>query len=104
MESIGQHFGWTLRYADSGGYQADGIRSQWSYRDWVIKALNDNMPFDQFSIEQLAGDLIENATLAQKIATGFHRNTTCNVEAGVDPEENRVNQVVDRVNGQVRYG
>lgn len=86
------------RYADSGGYQADQMRSTWSYRDWVIKALNKNMPYDQFSIEQLAGDLIENATIGQRIATGFHRNTTCNVEAGVDPEANRVNQVVDRVN------
>ena len=86
------------RYADSGGYQADQMRSTWAYRDWVIKALNNNMPYDQFSIEQLAGDLIENATMDQRIATGFHRNTTCNVEAGVDPEANRVNQVVDRVN------
>ena len=86
------------RFADSGGYQADPIRSNWAYRDWVIKAFNNNMPYNQFSIEQLAGDLIENATLEQRIATGFHRNTTCNVEAGVDPEENRVNQIVDRVN------
>lgn len=86
------------RYADSGGYQADQMRSAWAYRDWVINALNKNMPYDQFSIEQLAGDLIENATIDQRIATGFHRNTTCNVEAGVDPEANRVNQVIDRVN------
>ncbi|QDU97796.1 PSD1 and planctomycete cytochrome C domain-containing protein [Lignipirellula cremea] len=86
------------RYADSNGYQADQYRSVWPYRDWVINAMNANMPFDQFTREQLAGDLLPDATLQQKIATGFHRLTTCNVEAGVDPEENRVNQVIDRVN------
>ncbi len=86
------------RYADSNGFQADQLRDSWAYRDWVIDALNSNMPFDQFTIEQLAGDLLPNATLNQKIATGFHRTVTCNVEAGVHPEENRYNQVVDRVN------
>ncbi|MCB9952579.1 MAG: PSD1 domain-containing protein [Planctomycetaceae bacterium] len=86
------------RYADSNGFQADQFREIWPYRDWVINAMNNDMPFDQFTIEQIAGDLIPNATLQQKIATGFHRCTTCNVEAGVDPEENRVNQVIDRVN------
>lgn len=86
------------RYADSNGYQADQLRDSWAYRDWVIDALNANMPFDRFTIEQLAGDLLPNATLTQKIATGFHRTVTCNVEAGVHPEENRTNQVVDRVN------
>ena len=86
------------RYADSNGFQADQLRESWAYRDWVINAMNADMPFDQFSIEQLAGDLLPNATLEQKIATGFHRTPTCNVEAGVDPEENRTNQVVDRVN------
>ena len=86
------------RYADSNGFQADQLRDSWAYRDWVIDALNANMPFDQFTIEQLAGDLLPNATLEQKIATGFHRTVTCNVEAGVHPEENRTNQVVDRVN------
>ena len=86
------------RYADSNGFQADQLRDSWAYRDWVIAALNANMPFDQFSIEQLAGDLLPNATLDQKIATGFHRTVTCNVEAGVHPEENRTNQIVDRVN------
>ena len=86
------------RYADSNGFQADQLRDSWAYRDWVIDALNANMPFDQFTIEQLAGDLLPNATLDQKIATGFHRTVTCNVEAGVHPEENRTNQVIDRVN------
>ncbi|MCB1092168.1 MAG: DUF1549 domain-containing protein, partial [Verrucomicrobiae bacterium] len=86
------------RYADSNGFQADQLRDSWAYRDWVIGALNQNMPFDRFTIEQLAGDLLPDATVEQKIATGFHRTVTCNVEAGVHPEENRVNQVVDRVN------
>jgi hypothetical protein len=86
------------RYADSNGYQADQYREVWPYRDWVIQAMNDDMPFDQFTIEQIAGDLLPDATLSQKIATGFHRQPTCNVEAGVDPEQNRVNQVIDRVN------
>lgn len=86
------------RYADSNGFQADQLRPSWAFRDWVIKALNANMPYDQFTIEQLAGDLLPNASIDQKIATGFHRTVTCNVEAGVSPEGNRVNQVVDRVN------
>ncbi len=86
------------RYADSNGFQADQIRDNWAYRDWVIRAFNDDMPFDQFVIDQIAGDLLPNATADQKIATGFHRMTTCNVEAGVHPEANRVNQIVDRVN------
>ena len=86
------------RYADSNGFQADQFREVWPYRDWVIAALNADLPFDRFTIEQLAGDLLSEPTLAQRIATGFHRQATCNVEAGVDPEENRVNQVIDRVN------
>jgi hypothetical protein len=86
------------RYADSSGFQRDDLRDLWPYRDWVIQALNADMPFDQFTIEQLAGDLLPSATLAQKIATGFHRCAPCNVEAGTDQEENRVNQVFDRVN------
>jgi hypothetical protein len=86
------------RYADSNGFQADQIRDNWAYRDWVIRAFNDGLPFDQFVIDQIAGDLRDNASSDQKIATGFHRMTTCNVEAGVHPEANRVNQVVDRVN------
>ena len=86
------------RYADSNGFQADQIRDNWAYRDWLIRALNDDLPFDRFVIEQLAGDLLPDATVGQRVATGFHRMTTCNVEAGVDPEANRVDQVVDRVN------
>ena len=74
------------------------MRDSWAFRDWVINAINQDMPFDQFTIEQIAGDLLPDATIDQKIATGFHRTPTCNVEAGVHPEENRVNQVVDRVN------
>ena len=92
--------GWLdlARYADSNGFQADQIRDNWAYRDWVIRAFNSDMPFDQFVIDQIAGDLHPNATVQQRIATGFHRMTTCNVEAGVHPEANRVNQIVDRVN------
>ena len=86
------------RYADSNGFQADQLRDSWAFRDWVIDAMNADMPFDRFTIEQLAGDLLPEASVSQKIATGFHRTPTCNVEAGVHPEENRVNQVIDRVN------
>lgn len=86
------------RYADSNGYQRDGHRTIWPFRDWVIRALNADMPFDQFTREQLAGDLLPQATLDQQIATGFHRCTTVNVEAGTDEEENRTTQVIDRVN------
>ena len=86
------------RYADSNGFQADQLRESWAFRDWVIEAMNRDLPFDEFTIEQLAGDLLDEPTLAQRIATGFHRTVTCNVEAGVHPEANRFNQVVDRVN------
>ncbi len=86
------------RYADSNGFQRDGHRSSWPYRDWVVTALNDDLPFDEFTIDQLAGDLLPGATLESTIATGFHRNTTVNVEAGVDREEDRLNAVFDRVN------
>jgi hypothetical protein len=85
------------RYADSSGFQRDDLRDLWPYREWVIAALNADMPFDRFTVEQLAGDLLPNATVAQKVATGFHRCAPCNVEAGTDQEENRVNQVFDRV-------
>jgi hypothetical protein len=86
------------RYADTNGYEKDSIRSIWPFRDWVIQAFNRNLPFDQFTVEQLAGDLLPNATIAQRIATGFHRNTIVNAEGGVDDEEYRVAAVVDRVN------
>ncbi|KAA5547339.1 DUF1553 domain-containing protein [Roseiconus nitratireducens] len=86
------------RYADSNGFQADQLRSSWAYRDWVVDAFNRDKPFDQFAIEQLAGDLLPDANLQTRIATGFHRTPTCNVEAGVQPEANRVQQVFDRVN------
>jgi mono/diheme cytochrome c family protein len=86
------------RYADSNGYSIDAARSIWPYRDWVIGALNRDLPFDQFTIEQLAGDLLPNATQEQKVATGFHRNTQINQEGGIDVEQFRVESVVDRVN------
>jgi len=86
------------RYADSHGFQRDDLRSIWGYRDWVVNALNADLPFDQFTIEQVAGDLLPNATPQQVIATGFHRCTPTNVEAGTEPEESRINQVIDRVN------
>jgi mono/diheme cytochrome c family protein len=86
------------RYADSNGYQRDGRREAWAFRDWVISALNADMPFDQFTIEQIAGDLLPATSLSQKLATGFHRGTMANVEAGTDPEEQRVLAVFDRVN------
>jgi mono/diheme cytochrome c family protein len=86
------------RYADSHGYSIDAPRVMWPYRDWVIHALNSDLPFDRFTIEQLAGDLLPNATLANKIATGFHRNTPINMEGGINVEQFRVEAVVDRVN------
>ncbi|NDA68467.1 MAG: DUF1549 domain-containing protein, partial [Verrucomicrobia bacterium] len=86
------------RYSDSNGYSIDAPRSIWRYRDWVIAALNRDLPFDQFTIEQLAGDLLPNATLEQKVATGFHRNTQINQEGGIDKEQFRLESVVDRVN------
>src|SRR5262245_60803910 len=85
------------RYADSNGYQTDGERFMRRWRDWVINAFNRNMPYDQFTIEQLAGDLLPNATVDQKIATGFNRNHRGNSEGGIVPEEYAVEYVVDRV-------
>jgi hypothetical protein len=85
------------RYADSNGYSVDAPRQIWKFRDWVIDALNADMPFDQFTIEQLAGDLLPDATESQKIATGFHRNTQINQEGGIDREQFRIDSVFDRV-------
>jgi len=86
------------RYADTKGYESDMGRTMWQYRDWVIKALNKDMPYDQFTIEQLAGDLLPQPSVDQLIATAFHRNTMNNGEGGTDDEEFRVAAVVDRVN------
>ena len=98
-ERWGRHWLDLARYADSDGYEKDTFRPwAWRYRNWVIDALNADMPYDQFVTEQLAGDLLPDATLEQKIATGFHRNTLTNKEGGVDQEEFRIAQVVDRTN------
>ncbi len=85
------------RYSDTSGYQTDGPRTMWRWRDWVIEAFNDNMPYDRFTIEQLAGDLLPSPTLEQRIATGFNRNHRGNAEGGSIPEEFQVEYVVDRV-------
>jgi hypothetical protein len=85
------------RYADTNGYQTDGERTMWRWRDWVIAAYNRNLPFDRFTVEQLAGDQLPHATLEQKIATGFNRNHRGNAEGGIIPEEYAVEYVVDRV-------
>ena len=85
------------RYADSNGYEKDDRRDIWKYRDWVINALNRDMPFDEFAIEQIAGDMLPNATEDQRIATGFHRNTQFNEEGGVDKDESYFEVQVDRV-------
>ncbi len=95
------------RYADSDGFRGDRFRPHaWRYRQWVIEALNADMPFDQFTTEQIAGDLLPNATISQKVATGFHRNTLTNREGGTDPEQFRFEQVIDRTNtiGTVWFG
>ena len=86
------------RYADTNGYEKDRPRSIWPYRDWVIRAINADMPFDQFTIEQIAGDMLPNASIEQRIATGFHRNTMLNEEGGIDPLEFRYYAMVDRIN------
>ena len=85
------------RYADTNGYEKDRERSIWPYRDWVIRSLNADLPFDRFSVEQLAGDLLPGSTIDQKVATGFHRNTMINEEGGIDVEEFRFASLVDRV-------
>ncbi len=85
------------RYADTNGFEKDLPRSIWPYRDWVIKAFNEDMPFDRFTVEQLAGDLLPNPSLDQRVATGFLRNSMLNQEGGVDPEQFRVEGLIDRV-------
>ncbi|MCM8526029.1 MAG: PSD1 and planctomycete cytochrome C domain-containing protein [Lentisphaeraceae bacterium] len=100
-DSYGEHWAthWLdlARYADSDGYQRDSFRQVWMFRDWVIKAINSDKPFDVFTIEQLAGDLLPNPTQDQLIATGFNRGSTVNMEAGTDVEHDRVKQVMERV-------
>ena len=97
----GERWAWdwldVARYADTNGFQGDPERTMWPWRDWVVNALNTNMPFDQFSVEQLAGDLLPNATRDQKIASGFHRNAMYNGEGGRIAEETRVENIFDRV-------
>jgi Protein of unknown function (DUF1553)/Protein of unknown function (DUF1549)/Concanavalin A-like lectin/glucanases superfamily/Planctomycete cytochrome C len=97
----GERMAWrwleAARYADTNGYQTDAGRDMWRWRDWVIEAYNRNLPFDQFTIEQLAGDLLPGATLDQRIATGFNRNHRGNAEGGIVPEEYAVEYVADRV-------
>ena len=99
--AYGERWGrWWLdqaRYADSNGYSIDAPRSIWKYRDWVVNSLNADLPFDRFTIEQLAGDLLPDAGEAQRIATGFHRNTPLNQEGGIDVEQFRIDSVIDRV-------
>ena len=97
-ERWGRHWLDQARYADSNGYTIDGDRIMWPYRDWVIQAINRDLTFDRFTIEQLAGDLLPEPTKAQLIATGFHRNTLINQEGGTDNEQFRNEEVVDRVN------
>jgi len=100
------HFGerwarWWLdvaRYADSSGYSSDEPRSLWPWRDWVIHAFNVDQPYDAFVTEQLAGDLLPNPSIDQRVATGFHRNTQINQEGGIDKEQFRIESVLDRVN------
>jgi mono/diheme cytochrome c family protein len=86
------------RYADTNGYEKDNRRSIWKYRDWVIDALNRDMPFDQFTIEQIAGDMLPAPTTSQRIASGFNRNAMTNEEGGVDPDESMYEVLVDRAN------
>jgi hypothetical protein len=98
---FGERWAWdwldAARYADSNGYQGDPERTMWPWRDWVVKSINDNMPYDQFTVWQLAGDLLPNATIEQKLASGFNRNHMINGEGGRIAEETRVENVMDRV-------
>lgn len=98
---FGERWAWdwldAARYADTNGYQGDPERTMWPWRDWVVKAINENMPYDRFTIWQLGGDLLPNATPEQKLATGFNRNHMINGEGGRIAEETRVENVMDRV-------
>src|SRR5262249_13505728 len=85
------------RYADSNGYEKDAVRQVWFYRDWVVRALNRDLPYNQFIIEQIAGDLLPNATQDQIVATGFLRNSMVNEEGGIDPEQFRMEAMFDRM-------
>lgn len=99
--AYGERWGrWWLdqaRYADSNGYSIDAPRSIWKFRDWVVTSLNADLPFDRFTVEQLAGDLLTDAGESQRVATGFHRNTPLNQEGGIDVEQFRIDSVFDRV-------
>lgn len=98
-ERWGRHWLDLARYADSDGYEKDRARPHaWRYRDWVIHSLNADMPFDQFTIAQIAGDMLPEASVSQRVASGFHRNTLHNTEGGTDQEEDRVKKTVDRTN------
>src|SRR5262249_30344018 len=96
-ERWGRHWLDLARFAESDGYENDNLRKNaWRFRDWVVGAVNADMPFDQFTIEQLAGDLLPDATPSQQTATGFHRNTLHNSAASADKEEFRIRAVKDR--------
>ena len=97
-ERWGRHWLDLARYADSDGFTIDAARNIWKYRDWVVNALNADYSFRRFTLEQMAGDMLESPTLQQRVATGFHRNTLVNQEGGTDDEQFRVEAVVDRVN------
>ncbi len=97
-ERWGRHWLDQARFADTNGYSIDSERSMWPYRDWVIQSINADVPFDQFTVEQLAGDLLPSPTQSQLVATGFHRNTLVNQEGGTDAEQFRNEVAVDRVN------
>ena len=97
-ERWGRHWLDQARYADSNGYSIDAPRDMWPFRDWVIRALNEDMPFDRFTIEQLAGDLLPSPSKSQLIASAFHRNTMINQEGGSNAEQFRDEAVVDRIN------
>ena len=97
-ERWGRHWLDQARYADSNGYTIDGPRVMWPYRDWVIDALNRDLPFDEFTIEQIAGDLLPEPTRKQLVASAYHRNTMINQEGGVKPDQYRAEALIDRVN------